>query len=402
MAEADRSRARPLQGIRVLDLSTVIAAPLTGMILGDYGADVIKLEHPKHGDPARSHGDSRRGTPLWWLMLARNKKSVTLYLGDPDGQRIFRRLAASADVILENFRPGIMESWGLGYEDLARDNPRLVMAHISGFGRTGPLSTEPGFGTIGEVMSGFAFRNGDPTGPPLLPPFGLADGVTGICGALAIVTALHERTRSGRGQEVDLTIIEPLLTLLEPQLLTQDQAGRTLTRTGNQAEMNAPRGLYLAADNQWVAISASTVSTASRLMTLLGAEALTAQPWFASASGRRAHCDEIDGAINDWVSIRDAADIVDALRAAGVPVARVLSAADILGDPQYGAIGSLATVPDPRLGDVRMPNVLFRMSETPGGIDWLGPNLGEHTDEVLREYGIDEQERERLREHWII
>jgi crotonobetainyl-CoA:carnitine CoA-transferase CaiB-like acyl-CoA transferase len=383
---ADNARdggSRPLDGIRVLDVSTVIAAPLAAMILADFGAEVIKVEHPDGGDSARTHGDSRDGTPLWWLMLSRNKKSLTLYLGSEEGQAVFRTLAESADVIIENFRPGTMERWGLGYDQLSADNPRLVYAHISGYGRTGPLKDEPGFGTIGETMSGFAFRNGDPSSPPMLPPFGLADGVTGISAALAVVTALLESRSSGRGQEIDLAIIEPLLTLLEPQLVTQDQLGRTLQRTGSQADMNAPRGMYRTQDDAWVAVSASTVSTASRLMRLVGAPELVEQDWFGAASGRRAHAEEIDAALLPWFARQMKEDAVAACRGAGVPVAPVYSAEDILEDEQYAAVGSIATVHDDRLGDVRMPNVLFRLSRTPGRIDWLGPELGQHNEEIL-------------------
>jgi formyl-CoA transferase len=387
--------------VRVLDLSTVIAAPLAAMILGDYGAEVTKIEHPHGGDPARTHGYDKDGTPLWWLMLGRNKRSVTLYLGDPEGQQILRDLAVTADVV-ENFRPGVMEAWGLGYADLSRENPGLIMAHISGFGRSGPLASEPGFGTIGEVMSGFAFRNGDADGPPMLPPFGLGDGVAGISLALGVVTALYERNRSGLGQEIDLAIIESLLMILEPQLSTQNQLGHTLARTGNQAEMNAPRGLYLAGDGEWVAISASTASTAERLMELVGDDDLHAQPWFSSAQGRRAHVSEIDAAIDPWVSKRSAAEVVAELRAAKVPVAPVFSAQDILDDPQFAAIGSVGTFPDARLGQVRMPNMLFRMSATPGHVDWLGPELGAHTDEVLAKAGVSDERRAALRTRRVV
>ena len=393
---------RPLDGIRVLDISTVIAAPLAAMILGDYGAEVIKVEHPTGGDPARTHGYDRDGTPLWWLMLGRNKKSVTLYLGSAEGQEIFRTLAASADVVIENFRPGTLERWGLGYDTLSKDNPGLVLAHISGFGRTGPLVDEPGFGTMGETMSGFTFRNGDPDSPPHLPPFGLADGVTGISTALAVLTALYERRDSGRGQEIDLAIIEPLLTILEPQLITQDQLGRTLERTGNQAEMNAPRGLYRTRDGAWIAVSASTARTAGRVVHLVGAPGLADADWFASASGRRAHATEIDDAINPWFAARDATEAVAACRAAGVPVAPVFSAADILADPQFAAIGTVGTYDHARLGPVRMPDVLFRLSRTPGRVDSLGPDLGEHTDEVLASAGLTPERVAELRARRIV
>jgi len=383
--------------VRVLDVSTVIAAPLAAMILGDFGAEVIKIEHPQGGDSARTHGDDREGVPLWWLMLSRNKKCITLYLGSEEGQEVFRSLAASAHVVIENFRPGTMEGWGLGYEILSQDNPGLVVAHVSGHGRSGPLKDDPGFGTIGETMSGFAFRNGEPSSPPLLPPFGLADGVTGIAAALAIVTALYEGRASGQGQEVDLAIIEPLLTLLEPQLVTHDQLGKTLQRTGSQADMNAPRGMYRTRDDEWVAVSASTVRTASALMTLVDAPDMVSEDWFGAASGRRAHAAEIDAALIPWFAGRDKAQAVAACRQAGVPVAPVYSADDILGDPQYGAIGSIASVHHDRLGDVRMPNVLFRLSRTPGRIDWLGPEHGQHTGEVLSSIGLSAEDIATMR-----
>ncbi|HZZ52302.1 MAG TPA: CoA transferase [Pseudonocardia sp.] len=400
--DAARPRRRPLDGIRVLDISTVIAAPLAAMVLGDYGAEVIKIEHPEGGDPARSHGYEHDGVPLWWLMLGRNKKSVTLYLGSQEGQEIFRTLAATADVVIENFRPGTLEKWGLGYEELSRDNPGLVLAHVSGFGRTGPMINEPGFGTMGETMSGFTFRNGDPDQPPHLPPFGLADGVTGISTALAVVTALYERRDSGRGQEIDLAIIEPLLTVLEPQVITQDQLGRTLQRTGNAAEMNAPRGLYLARDKAWVAVSASTTTTAARVVRLMGAAHLADADWFDSARGRRSHAAEIDEAINAWMGERDAADAVFACRAAGVPVAPVFSSADILADPQYAAIGTIGSYPHEQLGPVRMPAPLFRLSATPGQVDSLGPDLGQHTDEVLGTVGVDAETVAALRSRGVV
>ncbi|WP_433503113.1 CaiB/BaiF CoA transferase family protein [Pseudonocardia halophobica] len=390
---------RPLDGIRVLDVSTVIAAPLAAMILGDLGAEVVKIEHPRDGDPARHHGYAKDGVPLWWLMLGRNKKSVTLYLGDPEGQELFRGLAATADVIVENFRPGTMEAWGLGYEVLAADNPGLVFARVSGFGRTGPLFREPGFGTMGETMSGFAFRNGDPAGEPYLPPFGLADGVTGIATALGVLSALYERRDSGRGQQVDLSIIEPLLTILEPQLVTRDQLGVTLGRTGNQAEMNAPRGMYRTKDEAWVALSASTASTAGNVVRLMGAPGLADEPWFAHANQRRAHAADLDAVIVPWFAARTAGTAVAECRAAGVPVAPVHTAEDILADPQYAAIGAIGSYEHSQLGTVRMPDALFRLSRTPAGVRWLGPELGAHTEEVL---DLDPERLARLRERGVL
>ena len=400
--DLDNRRRRPLEGIRVLDVSTIIAAPFAAMLLGDYGAEVIKVEHPKGGDPARTHGEQKDGVPLWWLMLGRNKKSVTLYLGVPEGQEVFKTLAKTADVIIENFRPGTMEAWGLGYDELRQDNPGLVMAHLSGFGRTGPMANEPGFGTMAEVMSGFAFRNGFANQPPTLPPFGLGDGVTGFALAFAVTVALQERHCSHLGQEIDLAIIEPLLSILEPQLTTLDQLGQTLQRTGNQTEMNAPRGLYQSQSGEWIALSASTVSTAAPLMRLLGREDLVDESWFNSARGRRAHANEIDALISTWMGALDTGAVLAQCREAGVPVFPVYSAREILDDPQYREIGTIGEFEHEQLGKVRMPNVLSRFSVTPGAVQWLGPELGRHTNDVLQSLGLSPSDVDALRAKGVV
>ena len=229
----------------MIDVSNLIAGPLAATFLADFGADVIKIEHPRLGDPLRNHGRLKGDEPLWWKYLGRNKKAVTLDLGQLDGAEILRSLVEEADVLLENFRPGTMARWGLGYEDLSQRNPRLVMAHVTGFGQFGPMSHRPGFGTLAESMSGFTHRNGMPDGPPTLPPFGLADNVTGIITAYAIMTALWERNSSGLGQEIDVAIIESLLPILEPQITEYDQLGSIMSRQGNHNPMNAPRNIYL-------------------------------------------------------------------------------------------------------------------------------------------------------------
>ena len=245
-----------LADLRVLDASNLIAGPLTTMLLADLGAEVIKLEHPVGGDSLRTHGGQKDGHGLWWKVLGRGKLSVTLNLSDPRGQDLFRRLAADVDLVVENFRPGTMARWGIGYDTLSAANPALVMAHVSGFGQHGPLSGNPGFGTLAESMSGFAHRNGQPDGPPVLPPFGLADTVTGITTAFAVMSALWARQAAGgRGQEIDISIIEPLLTVLEPQLIEYDQLQTVMGRMGNRSPVNAPRNMYLSRDGRWIAIS---------------------------------------------------------------------------------------------------------------------------------------------------
>jgi formyl-CoA transferase len=390
-------RELPLRGVRILDATNLIAGPMTGMMLGDYGAEIIKIEHPTDGDPLRNHGAPKDGEPLWWKYIGRNKKAITLYLGDPGAQAIFKQLAASADVVLESYRPGVMGKWGLGYEELSRDNPKLVMGHISGYGQKGPRSSQPGFGTIGEAMSGFVFRNGYPDGSPTLPPFGLADVVTGIMGAFAIMVALRARDRDGRGQEVDLSIVESLLPILEPQILEYDQLGTLLTRVGNRNPMNSPRGIYRTGDDLWLAVSGSTTPTAARMMTLIGRADLVEQPWFNSANQRAQHAAEFDEALGAWASSQTMESALAACSEAGVPATKVYSAADILADEQYQALETIATVEDEVLGPIRMPNVTFRLSRTPGRIQWAGPKRGAHNDEVYEALGLSEDRQAELK-----
>ena len=260
---------RALEGIRVLDISTLFAGPLAATFLADFGADVLKIEHPR-GDPARSHGHSKDGIGLWWKMLARNKKAITLYLGSPAGQEIFRELVKDADVVIENFRPGTLERWGLGYEQLSAINPRLVLARVTGFGQVGPYARRPGFGTLAEAMSGFAHMTGQPDGPPTLPPFGLADGIAALATAYAVLVALRARDAIGHGQVIDLAIIEPILTVLGAQPTVYDQLGVIQQRTGNRSSNNAPRNTYRTADDKWLAVSTSAQSVAERVLRLVG------------------------------------------------------------------------------------------------------------------------------------
>jgi formyl-CoA transferase len=390
-----------LSGIRVLDAATLFAGPLAATLLADYGAEVIKIEHPR-GDPVRTHGAQRDGVGLWWKMLGRGKKAVTLYLGSPEGQELFRRLAADADVVIENFRPGTLERWGLGYDDLREINPRLVLARVTGFGQTGPYAKRPGFGTLAEAMSGFAAITGEPDGPPTLPPFGLADGIAALTTAFAVMTALRARDETGRGQQVDLAIIEPILTLLGPQIITYDQLGELQKRTGNRSHNNAPRNTYRTRDGSWVAISTSAQSIAERVMRLVGRPEFIDEPWFATGAQRAEHADELDEAVGSWIAERDRDEVVKAFEEAQAAVAPIYDAADIMADPQFEALGTIATVPDDELGPLRMQNVLFRLSETPGRIESAGPPLGAHTAEILGRYGVDEARLAELRGKGVV
>jgi len=390
-----------LDGIRVIDAATLFAGPLAATFLADFGADVLKVEHPR-GDPARLHGHSKDGIGLWWKMLARNKKAITLYLGSPAGQDIFRQLVRDADVVVENFRPGTLERWGLGYDQLAEMNPGLVLARVTGFGQFGPYAHRPGFGTLAEAMSGFAHITGQPDGPPTLPPFGLADGIAALATAYAIMVALRAREATGRGQVVDLAIIEPILTILGAQPTVYDQLGVIQGRTGNRSSNNAPRNTYRTAEGAWLAVSTSAQSVAERVMRLVGRPELIDEPWFASGGGRAAHADILDDAVGGWIAHRTAAEVVAAFEAAEAAVAPIYDVADVMADPQYRALGSLVLAPDPDLGPLVMQNVLFRLSETPGAVTSTGPRLGEHNAEVFGRLGIDADGRAALARDGVI
>ncbi|MBT2366610.1 CoA transferase [Streptomyces sp. ISL-10] len=378
----------PLTGLRVLDLATLFAGPLCATLLGDFGAEVIKVEHPTRPDPSRGHGPAKDGVGLWWKVLGRNKRNVTLDLSTPGGRATLLRLATTADVVVENFRPGTLEKWGLGWEELSAANPRLVLTRITGFGQFGPYSQRPGFGTLAEAMSGFAAATGEPEGPPTLPPFGLADSVAALATAYAVMTALAARTTTGRGQVVDMAIIEPILAVLGPQLLWYDQLGYVQPRTGNRSRNNAPRNIYRTADGSWLAVSTSAQSVAERVMHLVGRPELIDEPWFATGHGRAEHADLLDEAVGGWIAQHTRTDAVAAFEKAEAAIAPVYDVRDIVADPQYQALGTITEVPDPELGPLRMQNVLFRLSETPGAIRWAGRPHGADTEEVLSELGL--------------
>ncbi|MER5930521.1 CoA transferase [Streptomyces sp. NPDC002054] len=387
----------PLDGLRVLDLATLFAGPLAATLLGDFGAEVIKIEHPERPDPSRGHGPAKDGVGLWWKLLGRNKRTMTLDLSTPGGQATLLRLAATADVVIENFRPGTLERWNLGWPELSAANPRLVLARVTGFGQTGPYAHRPGFGTLAEAMSGFAAITGEPDGPPTLPPFGLADSVAALTAAYAVMTALAGRDRTGRGQVVDLAIIEPILTVLGPQPLWYDQLGYVQPRTGNRSANNAPRNTYRSADGRWLAVSASAQSVAERVIRLVGRPELIAEPWFASGAGRAGQAAVLDEAVGSWIGRHKAEEVVAAFEEAQAAVAPVYDIRDVMADPQFAALDTVTEVEDPELGPLRMQNVLFRLSGTPGGIRWAGRPHGADTEAVLAELGLSPAEVAGLR-----
>jgi formyl-CoA transferase len=392
---------KALEGVKVIDAANLFAGPLAATILGDFGAEVLKVEHPR-GDPSRSHGYSKDGIGLWWKMLGRNKRCVTLNLSKPEGQEIFKSLARDTDVVVESFRPGTFERWNLGYEELKRENPGLILARVTGFGQFGPYKNRPGFGTLAESMSGFAHVTGQPDGPPTLPPFGLADGIAALATAVAILTALRARDVTGAGQVVDLAIIEPIFTVLGPQPIVYDQLGIVQERSGNRSVNNAPRNTYETKDGHWVAISTSAQNIAERVMRLVGRPEFIDEPWFAKGSERAKHADELDEAVGTWISERTREEVVEAFDEAGAAVAPIYNIEDIMEDPQYRALDSIVTVNDPELGPMKMQNVLFRLSQTPGEVGWPGPGLGEHNEEVYGEMGFGKEELRELSEKEVL
>lgn len=400
-APADQTRP-PLEGLRVIDVSTLFAGPLAAMHLGDFGAEVIKVEHPRRPDPARGHGPAKDGHNLWWKTLGRNKRTTTLDLSQPEGQDVFLQLAATADVVIENFRPGTLERWNIGPKQLDEVNPQLVLARVTGFGQEGPYRHRPGFGTLAEAMSGFAVLTGEPDGPPTLPPFGLADGIAALATAYAVMTALHGRGVSGPGQVVDMALIEPILSLLGPQISRWDQLGTLQPRRGNRSSDNAPRNTYRTRDDRWVAVSTSAQSIAERVMRLVGRPDLIEHSWFSTGSGRAAHADELDEAVGSWIACRTRNEVVEAFEEAQAAVAPIYDAADIDADPQYQALDTVHTVDDPDLGPLAMQNVIFRLSRTPGRIEWSGRGPGADTDAVLSELGLQAAEVSDLHDRGVV
>ncbi|MFF6774990.1 CaiB/BaiF CoA transferase family protein [Streptomyces sp. NPDC012637] len=389
--------ARPLDGLRVLDVATLFAGPLAATLLGDFGADVVKIEHPRKPDPSRGHGPAKDGVGLWWKVLGRNKRTMTLDLSTPGGRDTLLRLAADADVVVENFRPGTLERWGLGWEELSTVNPRLVLARVTGFGQFGPYAHRPGFGTLAEAMSGFAAITGEPDGPPTLPPFGLADSIAALTTAYAVMTALAARHTTGHGQVVDMAIIEPMLSVIGPHPLWYDQLGYVQPRTGNRSRNNAPRNTYPTADGSWVAVSTSAQSIAERVLRLVGRPELVDEPWFATGTGRAAHAEVLDEAVGSWIARHTRDEAMAAFEKAEAAIAPVYDVRDVLDDPQFQALGTVTEVPDPELGPIRMQNVLFRLSDTPGAIRWTGRPHGADTTELLTELGLGPDEIDTLR-----
>lgn len=373
----------PLKGLRVIDAGVLFAGPVIGTLLADFGADVIKVEHPG-GDALRTLGWTKNDVSLWWAFVNRNKRLVSIDFGKPEGAQLLRELAATADVLIESFRPGTLERWGVGSDVLQALNPRLVIVRVSGFGQTGPYSERPGFGTVAESISGFAHINGQRDGPPTLPPFALGDGVASLFGTFATMFALYHRDQhNAPGQVIDLAIYEPLFWLLGPQALVYDQLGYVQGRTGSGTDWTAPRNAYQSGDGRWLGLSASSQSIAERVMRLVGHPQVIDEPWFKDHTGRVEHQEDLDRLIGAWIADRTSVEVQAAFEEQQAVIGPIYSIADIFEDPQYKARDTITTVDDPILGRARVQNAIPRLVDTPGSVRHLGGDLGQDNDAIL-------------------
>jgi len=372
-----------LRGVRVLDLATLAAAPLAATYLGEFGADVIKIEQPGQGDPIRTWGNQRDGVGLMWKSVSRNKKSITLNLRVTAGQELARRLVEHADVVIVNTRPQTLQKWGLDYESLRQVNDRIVMLHITGFGLTGPKSERPGFGTLGEAMSGFAHITGAADGPPTLPPFMLADGVASLNAAYAVMMALYHRDVHGAGgQLIDINLVDPLTRLLEQTLLGYDQLGIVPQRSGNRWDISAPRNTYRTSDGRWLAMSGSSPALALRVFRAIGRDDLVADGDFSDPQRRLARAVEVDDVVAEWVARHTLSEAMAVFDAAEVAAAPVYDITQLVADEQLQHREVFVSVPDDELGTMTVQAPVPRFSADDGKVAHLGPKLGEHNVEV--------------------
>lgn len=395
---------KPLKGLKVLEMGQVIAGPFCGAFLAGFGAEVIKIEKPKTGDPLRVWRKLYNGTSLWWLSMARNKKSVTLDLTKAEGQAIARRLIDKVDILIENFKPGTLEKWGLGFEELRRTNPGLIMVRVSGWGQTGPYASRPGFANVAEGIGGIRYTTGDPDRPPVRTGTSLGDTLAGMHAAFGALTAVYHRdVNGGTGQVVDVAIYESVFNMMESTLAEYDKLGVVRERLGAKLEGIVPTSTYPTSDGKFIIIGANGDSIFKRLMNTIGRPDLAAHPEMQDNAGRSVHEQAIDRAISDWTRTKSFDEAYAVVLSAEVPCGPVYSIADIVKDPQYNARGILETVEIEPGDTVKIPAVLPKLTETPGGTDWIGPKLGEHNDAIFCDLlGMAASEVEDLRSSGVI
>jgi succinyl-CoA---D-citramalate CoA-transferase len=405
LSEAANGMNMPLEGVRVVEMGSFLAGPFCGQLLADFGAEVIKVEPPGKGDPMREWGRHRKeGKTLWWPIIARNKKSVTLNLREAEGQELARRLIAEAGVVVENFRPGTLERWGLGYDDLSETNPALVMVRVSGYGQTGPYRDQAGFGSIGESMGGIRHVTGFPDRPPPRVGISLGDSLAATFGALGAVTALYNRdARGGRGQIVDVGIYEAVLALMESTIPEYALAGHVRGRTGAILPFVAPSNTYPTSDGDYVVIGANADTVFARFAKAIGHPEWAESERYATHNARGENQEELDEMISAWTGEHPADEVLETMREASVPAGKLFTAKDMLEDPHYEARENVVTVEDPEMGPFPMQNVVPRLTETPGKVRWTGPALGQHNDEVFGELlKLSEEEQTGLRERGVV
>ena len=380
---ADDAPAGPLQGLRVVEAATLAAGPMVGTALGEFGAEVIKVEAPGSGDPLRTWGDRRDGIGLMWKSVSRNKHCVTCDLRQADGQDLFHRLLDVSDVLIVGNRPSALARWGIDYESVHEEHPHVVMVHITGYGKGGPKSDRPGYGTLAEAMSGFAQVTGQADGPPTLPPFMLADGVASLAATYAVMMALYHRDmNAGGGQLVDVSLIEPLARLIETSTLSFDQLGISPQRVGNRLDASAPRNAYRTADDKWLAISSASPSIAVRVFRAIGRADLAADPGYVDPVRRQERAGEVDALVATWVAERTLDEAMAVFEAADVTAAPVYDAEQLRADAHLQARGTWVPLVDPDLGRVTVQAPVAQLSETPGRVDHLGRSLGADNDSV--------------------
>ncbi len=392
----------PLKGIKVIELGTLIAGPFCSRILAEFGAEVIKIEAPDGGDQIRQWRKLHEGTSLWWYVQSRNKKSVTVNLRAPEGQEIVRRLAAGADIVIENFRPGALEKWNLGWEQLSQINPRLIMVRLSGYGQTGPYRDRPGFGTVAEAMGGMRYVTGYADRPPVRLGISIGDSIASLYGVIGAMMALHHRGSSGRGQMVDVALYEAVFSLMESLVPEFDVLGFIRERAGNALPGIVPSNTYPTRDGKFVIIGANNDSIFKRMMTAIGRADLAGDPQLATNAGRVPRTEELDSAIADWTRQHDLEQVLAALEKAEVPSGKVYDAADIVNDLHFAARGMIEQHRLPDGKPVKLPGIVPKLSATPGATAWLGPELGAHNAEILSALGYDAAAQKELKERGII
>ncbi len=405
MAVSDNAQA--LAGLKVVELGQLIAGPFASKLLGEFGADVVKIEPPGTGDPLRKWRVLKDDTSLWWHVQTRNKRSLALDLRSEEGQEIVRRLVDEADIVIENFRPGTLEKWGLGWETLSERNPGLIMVRISGYGQTGPYRDRPGFGVIGEAMGGLRYLSGHPDQPSVRVGISIGDSLSALYGVIGALLALQERHRSGQGQYIDVALYESVFAMMESLIPEYDGADVIREPSGSALPGITPSNAYPCASGdgegeEYVLIAGNGDSIFKRLMAAIGRQDLADDPRFAHNDGRSRHAELIDGAIADWTRQHERDYVLDVLESAHVPVGYPYTAKDIVADPHYLAREMIETI---RLGDgesLKVPGVLPKLSRTPGRIDGGGPALGQHTQDVLDELGIDRETQAKMRERGVI